>query len=168
MRYFTPVDVPFERVEEALLNDPQSWIPGLASASSDRGQELLAQVGFVVRDLLRIDKRVAITLGEALRLESKTILPVTWRPEGSETMFPTLEGDLEVAPIGPLVTQLSMTARYEPPFGLLGRAADRALFHRIAEATIKDFIDSSALRLREANAAVAADAGAATGLGPRG
>jgi hypothetical protein len=53
-----------------------------------------------------------------------------------------------------------MTARYVPPFGLLGRAADRAMFHRIAEATIKDFVDSSALRLRGARGPEPANAGA--------
>ena len=41
----------------------------------------------------------------------------------------------------PTRTQLAMTARYTPPFGLLGRVADRGLLHRVAEATVKDFVD---------------------------
>jgi uncharacterized membrane protein len=38
-------------------------------------------------------------------------------------------------------TQLAISASYRPPLGLLGRTADRVLLHRVAEATIKDFLD---------------------------
>ena len=34
-----------------------------------------------------------------------------------------------------------MSARYVPPFGAVGRALDRALLSRVAEATVKDFLD---------------------------
>jgi hypothetical protein len=34
-----------------------------------------------------------------------------------------------------------MSARYVPPLGALGRAIDRALLFRVAEATIKNFLD---------------------------
>jgi len=39
-----------------------------------------------------------------------------------------------------------MSARYVPPLGALGRVIDRAVLFRVAEATIKDFLD----RVREA------------------
>jgi hypothetical protein len=34
-----------------------------------------------------------------------------------------------------------MSARYRPPLGAFGQALDRAMLHRVAEATIKDFLD---------------------------
>lgn len=34
-----------------------------------------------------------------------------------------------------------MSARYVPPLGAVGRAMDRAVLFRIAEATLKDFLD---------------------------
>ena len=34
-----------------------------------------------------------------------------------------------------------MSARYVPPFGTVGRAIDRAALSRVAEATLKDFLD---------------------------
>jgi hypothetical protein len=34
-----------------------------------------------------------------------------------------------------------MSARYVPPLGALGRAIDRTLLFRVAEATLKDFLD---------------------------
>ena len=38
-------------------------------------------------------------------------------------------------------TQLAISARYRPPLGVLGRTVDRVLLHRVAEATVKDFLD---------------------------
>jgi hypothetical protein len=34
-----------------------------------------------------------------------------------------------------------MSARYVPPFGAVGRVMDRAALSRVAEATLKDFLD---------------------------
>jgi hypothetical protein len=59
-----------------------------------------------------------------------------------------MDADLEVAPLGDGLTQLAISARYEPPLGALGRAIDRAVLHRVAEATIKDFLDRVAERIR--------------------
>ena len=88
----------------------------------------------------RLDKRVEVTVGEAVRLTGAVMLPITWRATGIGVVFPALEGDLEVASLGPDRTQLSMSARYRPPLGGVGRALDRALLHRVAEATVKDFV----------------------------
>ena len=50
--------------------------------------------------------------------------------------------------------QLAISARYDPPLGAVGRAIDRALLARVAEATVKDFLDrvrdSIARRLSDA------------------
>ena len=45
------------------------------------------------------------------------------------------------------LTQLSMNARYVPPFRAVGRALDRAALSRVAEATLKDFLDHVATAL---------------------
>jgi hypothetical protein len=74
-------------------------------------------------------------------MPSRTILPLRWRAAGGQGRFPALDADLEVAPLGASATQLSISARYVPPMGAVGRAMDRALLHRVAEATVKDFLD---------------------------
>ena len=140
IRYFLELPVPFEGVESALVRAPQEWVPGLARAAEDRGESLLAEVGFHTLDR-RVEKEVAIELGEAYRIPSKTLLPIAWRATGAEGLFPALEADIEVAALGPRRTQLSISARYRPPMGVVGRVLDRALLHRVAEATVKDFLD---------------------------
>lgn len=70
-----------------------------------------------------------------------TSLPLTWEPIGMEGLLLRLEADLEVGPLGGGRTQLAISARYRPPLGAVGRAVDRVLLHRVAEATVKDFLD---------------------------
>jgi hypothetical protein len=152
IRYFLDLPVPFEALEPALLTEPEAWLPGLARDAESRGERLLAEVGFAVDEAHRLDKRVEVGFGEPYRIPTKTILPMTWRATGVEGLFPSLEADLEVAALGPNRTQLSISARYRPPMGALGRALDRALLHRVAEATAKDFLDrvGEAVQLRVA------------------
>jgi hypothetical protein len=148
VRYFLEVAIPFEDVEASLLEDPDDWIPGLLRDAEDRGERLLADVGFLI-DRRRVDKQVEIQLGTPYRIPSKTLLPMTWRATGLDGVFPRLDADVEVAALGPRLTQLSISARYRPPMGAAGRVLDRALFHRVAEATIKDFLDRVGERVGE-------------------
>jgi hypothetical protein len=140
IRYFLDIGLPIEEVERRLLASPAAWVPGLARDAESRGQRLLAEVGFQTKER-RVDKEVEIELGEPYRIPSKTLLPMSWKATGPESLFPALEADVEIAALGPNRTQLSMSARYRPPMGVVGRALDRTLLHRVAEATVKDFLD---------------------------
>jgi hypothetical protein len=138
VRYYLDLPVPLAEAERAFLDDPVSWLPAAVREADEQGDRLLGEVGF--GDGHRLDKRVEVTVGEAVRLTGAVMLPITWRATGIGVVFPALEGDLEVASLGPDRTQLSMSARYRPPLGGVGRALDRALLHRVAEATVKDFV----------------------------
>jgi hypothetical protein len=140
IRYFLDLPVPFEDVEARLLAAPEVWVPGLARDAEDGGEHLLAEVGFPVDDH-RVGKEVQIELGTPFRIPSKTILPLTWTATGPARLFPSLDADLEIAVLGQNRTQLAISARYLPPLGAVGKALDRALLHRVAEATLKDFLD---------------------------
>jgi hypothetical protein len=48
-----------------------------------------------------------------------------------------------------LDVDLAISARYALPLGVIGRVLDLALLHRIAEATLKDFLDNVAEAVRE-------------------
>jgi hypothetical protein len=122
------------------LRAPVDWMPGLAAEAQARGERLLGEVGFGGPSH-RLDKKVQISIGEPIRFPSKTVLPMFWRARGGEHLFPTLDADVEVATLGRTRTQLSVSARYRTPLGVLGRIIDRALLHRVAEATLKDFLD---------------------------
>lgn len=140
IRYYLDLEIPFEDVEPALISAPSEWVPGLVRDAGDRAERLLTEVGFDVADR-RIDKQVEIEFDPPFRLPNKTLLPMTWRATAPDQLFPALEADIEVAALGPNRTQLSMSARYHPPLGVVGRVLDKTLLHRVAEATVKDFLD---------------------------
>ena len=147
VRAFIELAAPFEQVEAALTLDGRDWLPGLATTAEGGGQRRMAEVGF--GSAVRVGRSVLVTVGRPARVESKTLLPISWRPASGEAMLPPMDAEIEVAPMGSRTTQIAMTAHYTPPFGLLGRVADRALMHRVAEATIKDFVERVADRLTE-------------------
>ena len=146
-RYFVELAIEPTTVTDLLRRSPQSWLPGLATEATHHGDVLLAKVGFGHE--VRIERKVEITLGVPVELASKTVLPLQWTPSGASGLFPALEADLEIARLADSRTQLAMSARYDPPLRALGRVLDRAILSRVAEATIKDFLD------RVANAIIA-------------
>jgi hypothetical protein len=138
-RYFVEVPVDPAKVEWALTLAPQDWLTGIANKANFRGDTLLAQVGF--GEHVRVAREVAIEFGQPVRMAGKTVLPLRWTATGASGLFPSLEADLEVAPLAENHTQLAMSARYVPPLGPIGRMIDRAVLFRVAEATLKDFLD---------------------------
>jgi hypothetical protein len=138
-RYFIELPVGPPQVVRALLDAPANWLKGLASEANHRGDTLLADVGFGGR--VRVARRVAIELGAPVHTAGKTVLPLRWTPTDAPGLFPSLEADLEVAPLASNRTQLAMSARYVPPLGPIGQAIDRVFLYRVAEATLKDFLD---------------------------
>ncbi|MGH2680020.1 MAG: hypothetical protein ACRDG8_05980 [Actinomycetota bacterium] len=126
-------------MERALAQDPREWLPGLAEGANHRGDLLLAEVGF--GEVVRLKRTVVVELGRPVRSGPKTVFPLRWAASGAAGLFPSLDADLEIAPLRPGRTQLAMSARYVPPFGAVGRVIDRAVLSRVAEATLKDFLD---------------------------
>ncbi|MGH7764292.1 MAG: hypothetical protein ACREOM_07740 [Candidatus Dormibacteraceae bacterium] len=147
LRYYTVVDRPFQDVEESFLSLAENWMPDLAQEADGHGSQLLAELGFQVGDR-RVSRRIALDLGEALRGAQLTIRPVRWRSATNAKLFPELDGHLEVAAMGAAATQVGLSANYEPPMGMVGKLADRTLLHRVAEVTVKDFVERVAARLK--------------------
>lgn len=138
-RYFVELPHPSDKVERILVEAPATWLPLLASEANHRGDRLLAEVGF--GEDVRIARTVAIELGDPIRLPTKTVMPLRWHATGVAGLFPSMDADLEIAALGRDRCQLSMSARYDPPWRAVGRAIDHAALFRVAEATIKDFLD---------------------------
>jgi hypothetical protein len=138
IRYFVELPLPAATVEEALAAPSAPWLEALASRAGDRGEGMLTEVGLGPR---RLARPVRIRLGSPVRLASTTTVPMTWEPVGGEGLLPRLDADLEVGGLGPGRTQLAISARYRPPLGPLGEAVDRVVLHRVAEATVKHFLD---------------------------
>lgn len=149
VRYYLELACPARSVEAILSRDPQVWLPEIVEASNRWGMELVSRVGLQVGGH-RIDREVKVRVFALQKLGDTCVIPIAWTPIAESSMLPSLEGDIELSPLGDDYAQLAISASYRPPLGWLGAVSDRALMRRVAEATIKDFLDRVALRI-EAN-----------------
>lgn len=137
LRAFVEIGIPASAAGPVLRRLSHALVESFAQEAMDHGHTVLAEVG---SSRWGLRKQVQIELGDPVEMPSRTWLPLTWKPTGPERFFPVLEGELEAAPLGNAVTQIGLSARYKPPFGLVGTTLDRMFLHRVAEATVQDFV----------------------------
>ena len=80
-------------------------------------------------------------VGEPSTNDVETAVPIIWEATGATALFPKMEGSLIMAAIGSDMTQLAFRGTYEPPGGVFGRALDKVVMHRLAENSVKGFVD---------------------------
>lgn len=146
LRSYVVVARRFEEVAAQIAQGAGNWLPDMANDANGGGEKLLSELGFDLGER-RVGRRIEVEIGASKASAGLIFMPIRWRAATEAGLFPTLEGELEVAAIGNARTQLGLSANYEPPLGLLGKIADRALFHRVAEVTVNDFLDRIGERL---------------------
>jgi hypothetical protein len=146
LRSYVDVARPIEEVEAELAAGADNWMPDMAKRADGAGEKLLSELGFNLGKR-RIGRNITVEIGAPKATVGLMFLPIRWRSATEAGLFPTLEGVLDVAALGSGRTLLGLSASYEPPFGLIGQLADRALFHRVAEVTVKDFLERIGTRL---------------------
>lgn len=156
VRYYLELRYPAYAVEAVLSSDPHAWLPEIVRGSNRWGMELISKVGLNIGHR-RIDREVSLTVSRPHQLGDTHVIPIAWAPTAARSVLPSLEGDLEVSPLGEDRTQLAISASYRPPMGWVGALSDRALMRRVAEATVKDFLDHVAEGV-EANLQMESDA----------
>ena len=86
-------------------------------------------------------KEVEIFLGQPMERSGSVVIPMDWKATGPGALFPVMSADLVLQPLGPGLVEVVFRGSYEPPLKVLGRLLDRALLHRVAEASAKTFLD---------------------------
>jgi hypothetical protein len=111
----------------------------LRSASQDAygaGITGLASVG-----VPGLRKAVRVLAYELAETGGDAGLAIRWEAIGpGGGLFPVLDADIKIVPAGDQTTLLVLAGVYRPPLGPLGMALDRAVLHRVAAATIRDFL----------------------------
>ena len=136
---FQEVDRPWEEVVARLTADTDALLAGALDTARSEDEQLRARVGPPGWPAM-LAKTVAIHPGSVRSYGDTVLLAFSWEATTGTSLFPRLDADLEVAPMGPGRTQLALRARYEPPGGALGRGVDQLLLHRLAESTIRAFL----------------------------
>jgi hypothetical protein len=86
-------------------------------------------------------KAIGIDVGEPVYRAGTVIVPISWKATGVGALFPVMNADLVLEPMGENLVQVVLRGSYQPPLGGVGRLLDRALLHRLAQASAKSFLD---------------------------
>lgn len=141
IHYSTHVPVGLAEVEkriDRIKGDLKEW----ADLAYREGEELRSKVGPVEG----LAKSVSLEIGVAEIHRSGLVYPIKWTASGASALFPELNADLALSQMGQSMTALSLDGTYEPPLGVVGRMADRMILGRVADATVRNWMD----RLAEA------------------
>jgi hypothetical protein len=144
---FIDVSLPLEAIR-GRCGRHGGWLTALASAALEEGEVLRLQIGPEWAGG-RVTRQVEVTVGQTRDRGASCVVPLTWKATGLAGLFPVLDGDLELAPLGSNSCRLTLSATYVPPLGEVGRVLDRAVLHRVAQSTVRSFLAGVAGSLEE-------------------
>lgn len=132
----------FEQVLPAFVGRPSTWLPDLVKDSLEHGYEAKARLG-----VGPLAKRVSVRIGDPSVSKKQLVAPLRVMATGPEGLFPHLDADLEIRALAPGSVVLRLTGTYRPPLGRTGEVLDKVMLHKVAEATLDNFIDEIVARL---------------------
>ena len=147
------VNHPYERVRDALRADAAAVFRAATSSASARAGDVAAALRVNIAGL-EIGKEIVIVVGKVEEKRSpahKTMVlrqELTWQAAKAPRLFPLMRAELSVYALTATETQLDRLGHYRPPLGVLGKAIDKIVGHRIAEASVHQFLGDIAAHLR--------------------
>jgi hypothetical protein len=121
-----------------------------ALITTDTAALLGDEVGIDIRRGPVIRQRVTFELGAPETDGLSTRWSLAWQPVGPTTALPAFSGALAVRGMTDGTSALCATGAYLPPLGVVGVIVDRVIGHRVAEASVEQFLAGVARRLERA------------------
>ena len=132
----------FESIVDDFAGGQNGWLSGIAEETLGVPEGVTARMS-----VAGLSKRVSIQLGSALLEGARAVMPIRVVATGPAGLFPQLDADLELLASGPSAAVLRLTGSYRVPLGSAGKLLDRVLLHRVAEASLRDFLERVSQRL---------------------
>jgi len=154
LRSYDYVNHPYAAVRDALRSDPLGIFQRATTVAAARAEALNAQLHARVGPIevaADVQIEVASIVEEpesSPQGRPSTKLTLEWKAVHRPGMFPVMHAVLSVYALTPTETQLDLEGTYAPPAGAVGRAFDAVAGHRIAEASVQQFIQEVATALR--------------------
>jgi len=143
---FIDVECPFNALRARFSGDGQ-WLAPLATVATQEGENFQMRIGPSWAAGI-MTREVNVKIWPPRERGWALARSLTWTPNDWQFLFPLLEGDLELAPIGPDRCRISLAATYTPALGRFGVQVDRALLHHVAASTVRSFLNQIAAMLQ--------------------
>lgn len=152
IRCFDYVNHPYDQVCDALATHSNEIFHDATKSAETRAESVAAGLHVKIAGV-EVGKEINIEVVSLVDVESNRKKHMTinleWKAASAPQLFPTMFAQLHVYPITSNETQLDLQGEYEPPFGILGKAVDAMIGHRIAEASVHHFLSEIAEYLRK-------------------
>lgn len=148
------VNHPYEQVRDALKRDALNVFQSATKAAASRAQSVAAELRVDFGSIgVKADIRISVKSIDEKVFEAAatpvTQLALEWQAASNPGLFPVMKAELSIYPLTSTETQLDFWGAYEPPLGAVGKAVDAVAGHRIAEASVRRFVDEVAAYLRK-------------------
>jgi hypothetical protein len=129
-------------VEERLHVEGTDLLPMASKATGD-GEGFVLRVGPALgRHVLGVP--VTVRLGSCFTRQGSAAIPIRWEAVAFESLFPVLDGTFLLSAVDESRCRLGIEASYRVPMERLGEVLNRAVLHRVAESTIRSFLEQLA------------------------
>jgi hypothetical protein len=90
-----------------------------------------------------LSKLVSARFLDPVRGSGSMTVPLRWEATGmGGDLFPVFDGDLVLTAEDEGRSRLRLVGSYRPPLGRTGATLDRAVMGRVADATVRSFVDA--------------------------
>ena len=154
LRVYDYVNHPYDAVRKALTTDAAAVFSDATKVAAKRAQSVASELhvniaGIEIGAEVQISVRAVENHPKKIAAPQMTCLQIEWEASKMPGFFPFMEAELSIYPLTATETQLDLLGNYEVPFGFLGSAVDAVIGHRIAEASVHQFIRDVAAYLRK-------------------
>jgi hypothetical protein len=116
------------------------WLKSASSAAYHEWSAGLARVR-PAESMPLVSRLVEVHFRDLVMHGDSAVLALRWEAAGPGGMlFPVLDADISLAPVADSKTTLELAGSYRPPLGKVGAVLDRMALHRVATATVRDFV----------------------------
>lgn len=152
IRCFDYVNHSYEKVCKALSDHTNEVFHQATKSAETRAENVAAGLHTKIAGI-EIGKEILIKIKSYTDVETnrkkEMTIDLEWKAASAPQLFPTMIAKLHIYPITGTETQLDFQGEYEPPMGLVGKAIDAMVGHRIAEASVHQFLSEVADFLRQ-------------------
>lgn len=150
---FDYVNHPYARVRDVLVRDALAVFRAATKSAAARAEDVASALRIQVAGL-EIQKDIVISVNRTDESRSAALntmvtqIDLEWEAAQSPRLFPLMKAELKIYALTNTETQLDLEGHYAPPLGPVGKVMDAMLGHRIAEASVHQFLRDVADYLR--------------------
>ena len=153
IRFYDYVNHPYEKVREVLSSGASEVFRNATKVAAQRAKTVASELHVNIAGIeVGTDISISVTDIEEepkkIMAPAKTRIELEWEAAKMPHLFPLMNAELFIYPLTATETQLELKGKYTPPLGLLGKAIDAVAGHRIAEASVHQFIKDVSVYLR--------------------